>query len=252
MRLVVLGAGGWIPTPERETSAALIVDGAEAVLLDAGTGVRRLVDAPALLAGVRRLTVVLTHYHLDHTIGLAYLPAVRIATGVELEVVGPGRRAYDEDAATTLARLLSPPLFAAGVERTVGAVADLPDGPLERGRIALAWRVQERHPQPTVAYRLGDALAWCTDTAPDPATAPFARGVRHLFHEGMRRHDAPSDGHTSPAEAAAIARDAGARLVLIHADPLRPAAQAEEEARAVLPGSSVARDLDALDLDGAG
>ncbi len=246
MRLVILGAGGWIPTPERETSAALLVAGDEAVLLDAGTGVRRLVDRPELLAGVRRLTVALTHYHLDHTIGLAYLPGVRSAAGVATEVVGPGLRAYDEAARDAVERLLSPPLFAAGAAPTVGAISDLPDGPLVRGAIALTWRVQRRHPQPSIAFRLGDALAWCTDTAPDPATADFARGVRTLAHEGMAA--VPDDGHTTPAEAAAIARAIDAELVLIHADPLRPAQEAEAAARAAWPASRVARDLDVLDL----
>ena len=56
----------------------LVRRGEDALVLDAGTGLQRLVADPALVDGVRRLDVVLTHFHLDHVCGLAYLPALPV------------------------------------------------------------------------------------------------------------------------------------------------------------------------------
>ena len=70
----ILGAGGWIPTGTHATCSALLREGDAAVLIDAGSGIERLVADPSLLDGVERLELVLTHFHLDHVVGLAYLP----------------------------------------------------------------------------------------------------------------------------------------------------------------------------------
>ena len=67
----ILGAGGWIPTGTHATCSALLREGPDAVLIDAGTGIERIVSDRALLEGVERLELVLTHFHLDHVVGLA-------------------------------------------------------------------------------------------------------------------------------------------------------------------------------------
>jgi ribonuclease BN (tRNA processing enzyme) len=51
----LLGTGGWLPTDKRETACVYIRSSADVLLLDAGTGARRLVTEPALLQGVERL-----------------------------------------------------------------------------------------------------------------------------------------------------------------------------------------------------
>ena len=60
MELVLLGSAGWIPTGSRETCCALVRQGSEALVIDAGTGLRRLLTDPALLDGVRNVTIVLS------------------------------------------------------------------------------------------------------------------------------------------------------------------------------------------------
>ena len=78
--------------------------------------------------------------------------------------------------------------------------------------------MQERHTDPTIGYRFGDDLTYCTDTAYDPATIEFARGSRVLLHEAVYAGErSPRPDHSSSGEAATIARDAGVeRLVLMH------------------------------------
>ena len=89
MRLTVLGSGGWIPTSTRQTSCYLITAGTEALVLDAGTGLGALHLNPALLDGVEQVTVLLSHFHLDHVTGLGFVSA-RGLGGRELTIAGPG------------------------------------------------------------------------------------------------------------------------------------------------------------------
>ncbi len=122
---------------------------------------------------------------------------------------------------------------------------DLDTSPLAVAGLELTWRVQERHTDPTIGYRFGDDLTYCTDTAFDPATIEFARGSRVLLHEAVYAGErSPRPDHASSGEAAAIARDAGVeRLVLMHRS-LEPATDDEllEAALAVFPATEVATD----------
>jgi ribonuclease BN (tRNA processing enzyme) len=242
--LLLLGSAGWIPTGERETCCALLRDGPEALAIDAGTGLRRLVTDHALLDGVERLTILLTHFHLDHTAGLSYVPALR--DRLRCEVVGPGAAVYGTPTREILARLLGSPLFPSTPDRIFAAVRELEPGGLHLGALPITWRRQELHTDPTVAFRFGDAFAYCTDTAEDPATARFAEGAAVLLHEAVFAGDrTDSTSHASSGEAARIARDAGVqRLVLIH----RTVEAATDDelvvaARAHFPASELGADL---------
>ena len=93
MKLTVLGSGGWIPTSTRQTSCYLITAGTEALVLDAGTGLGALHVNPALLDGIETVTVVLSHFHLDHVTGLGLVSA-RGLGGRELTIAGPGAQCY--------------------------------------------------------------------------------------------------------------------------------------------------------------
>jgi ribonuclease BN (tRNA processing enzyme) len=214
----LLGSGGWIPSARRETCCALVREGSEAILIDAGTGVSRLVEHPELLDGVETLEIVLTHFHLDHVAGLSYLPAL----APDKRVWAAGRWLYGTSSESILATLLGPPLFASGVGAIVSEVVEVGEGGMRIGSMELDVRAQLCHPQPTMALRAGNAWAYCTDTARDPGTAVFASGVQTLYHEAW--HAAPETddaGHTAAGEAATIARDAGAgELVMIHVSPV--------------------------------
>ncbi len=110
MRGVLLGSGGWIPTSKRETCCALVRRGTDVLVLDAGTGLQRLVERPDLLEGAENVHIVLTHFHLDHVVGLSYLPALAVARPPV--VWGPGALLADATTRSLLERLLDPPLFA--------------------------------------------------------------------------------------------------------------------------------------------
>ena len=246
MEIRLLGTGGWLPSDRRETACVYLRKGADVLLLDAGTGFRRLVTDVDLLDRVERLHVALTHFHLDHTCGLVGMPAVtRVGTR---DVWAPGRLVAGVAAEEMVHRLLDPPFLAADAVDVTGqwvsAIHDLePD--VEIGPFRLEVRVQPRHTGRTVALKVDGELVYCTDTAYDEENAAFARGARLLLHEAFWAADTTDDPqHSAAGEAARIARAAGVdQLVLVHVHPLL--ADDDElaaPARGRFPASEVGRD----------
>lgn len=245
--LLLLGSGGWIPTSARATCSALIRSNDHAILIDAGTGIGRLVEEPSLLRGSKHLDIILTHFHLDHVVGLGYLPALDLAERARL--IGPGTLLYGTPTTEILARLIAPPLFGSELEEVVAGVDEINDPALPLGPCALQFRVQERHTDPTLAIRIGDELTYCTDTAYDEGNVEFARGSRILAHEAWCTEDDPRDldTHSSARQAADIARNAGVgELVLIHIRPGADESRLTEEANSAFAPVRAGRDLMAL------
>src|SRR4051794_33546775 len=143
----LLGSGGWIPTSTRATCCTLVRREEHALVIDAGTGLSRLVENAELLEGVRTLDIVLTHFHLDHVVGLAYLPALPLSEPPRIH--GPGKRLYGVPTGEILGRLLGPPLFALDVPELASGVEEIREGDCAAGPFELRGRIQRRHNDPT-------------------------------------------------------------------------------------------------------
>jgi ribonuclease BN (tRNA processing enzyme) len=221
MEVMLLGSGGWIPTSRRETCSLFLREGPHVLLIDAGTGIQRLLERPDLVVGAESVHIVLTHFHLDHVVGLSYLPGLPLDQ--KAVIWGPGELLTRVPTRSILERLLGPPLFATPLEAVAREVREVPERELQLDSFTVAIRVQERHSDPTVAYRVGDVVTYCTDTAPDPGNVSFAAGSRVLLHEAWHAQDTSDDPwHTAAGDAARIAREARVtRLVLIHVNPLQ-------------------------------
>ena len=216
MQTAILGSGGGIPASARETACLLVRAGDRGLLLDAGSGLRRLRDDPALLEGIDRVDVVLTHFHFDHVCGLPLLSWLP----VEALIWAPGRWLYDRPSADILAPLRRPPISPGDVTST--PVCELREGIQEIGGFAVRAGPQPRHWAPSAGLRIGDELAYVTDTPFEPSSIELARGVRTLFHEAWSSSAAPShqEGDSTAADAARVAAEAGVgRLVLVHLNP---------------------------------
>jgi ribonuclease BN (tRNA processing enzyme) len=241
MKAWLLGSGGWISTADRATTSVLVRDGERALAVDAGTGLYRLVTEPALLAGADRLDVVLTHFHLDHVAGLAYLPTLELPA----TVWGPGGWLYGEGSRELLAPILEPPISPFGPDE-LPAVRELEEGTQAIGGFALRTRAQPRHWAPTAGIRIADALAVVTDTGYDEGTAELAAGVDHLLHEAWSSSAEPrgADRDATGADAGRAAAEAGAReLTLIHLDPrLDDHGPVLLDARRAFPAARLGRD----------
>ena len=242
--LSILGGGGWFPAHGRQTACALLRDGDRAIMIDAGTGVARFIEDPELLDGTGRLDILLTHFHLDHIAGLAYLPAVVACE--QTTIWGPGQLLYGTPTGELLAQVSRQPFHPVPLEQQDIEVRDLPAGEVELGGVRISSRRQERHSAPSLGLRFGDALTWITDTAYDHGSAGFAQGSELLAHEAWFTEASPRnpDIHASAAQAAEVAERAGAqRLALIHLPPFEQSVDLLlAEAQATVPGAVAATD----------
>jgi ribonuclease BN (tRNA processing enzyme) len=243
-RLIILGAGGWCPAFGRQTACALLRNGHEAIMIDAGTGVSRLLEHPEYLDGVEKLDIVLTHFHLDHIAGLAYLPALGVCD--ETTVWGPGSLLYETATDSLLTHISHEPFHPVPLDAQHIVVRDLPADEIVLAGVHVALRRQDRHSAPSLALRFGDELAWITDTAYDPGSISFAEGCQLLAHEAWftSGHARNPEIHSSAAQAGEVASAAGIdRLLLIHLPPFEQSVAALElEAQGIVPQALSAQD----------
>ncbi len=142
-----------------------------------------------------------------------------------------------------------PGRFDADAARSLG-VAEGPDfGRLQRGE-----EVAGVKPEQVVGpERPGRRIVFSGDTRPCQTTEVYAHGADVLVHEATfcedERARARETGHSTAAQAAEIARDAGVRLLaLTHLSTRYFPRDVREEARAIFPETVVPRDFDAIEV----
>jgi ribonuclease BN (tRNA processing enzyme) len=258
-RLTLLGTQGWIPTALRQTTSLALQHRDALLLFDAGTGLSRLLQPPmaAAVREARELHLFLTHYHLDHTCGLAYLTGVVGERRLTVHVPAPSFNGVE--AAAGVPALIRPPFHPASWDDHHHYRLNVLEG--EEHEIAgLPLRLRAQcHADVSVAYRVGDLFALATDTVADPGTAAFAAGAQLLLHEAWidgAEEDDPSKAelvrrtyasHSSARQVAALAGDAGVpELYLMHLNPLFDEEyyrRMEASARARFAATTVPADL---------
>ena len=232
-RIVPLGTNGFIPSFNRRTMSFLVLNESEMLLLDAGTGVARLLEPHIieLMKPYDCLNVILSHYHLDHVVGLSYL--LRAWTRGRVRIYAPGRPLVEATPQETLNGLLRPPLFPLTLREFPTPVEIVPVTyeNLQTETWSIRLRAQ-KHAGGSAAIRIGDEIAYVTDTIVDEATSTFVRGVKLLLHEVFltdaeaENGDADRLAHSYPSGVARIARQAGVgRLMPVHHHPERTDAE---------------------------
>jgi len=215
-------------------------DDAPTLLLDAGTGIRRVTDL--LEDHPFRGTILLSHLHWDHTHGLPFFrggdrEGARAALWLPDQLDG-------DSAEAVLARGMSPPHFPIGPEGLVGdwSFHAASPGTFEaEGFEVTALEVPHKGGR-TFGYRVGDASGTVTyvpdhnPTALGPgddglgerheAALALADGADALIHDAQLLPDEVASqsqfGHAAADYAVGLGRAAGARrIVLFHHKPDR-------------------------------
>jgi ribonuclease Z len=215
--LIVLGTAASVPDAEHDTVGMVLRGPDWTVLIDCGGSplhklARIGVDMETIHA------VVLTHRHADHLYGLPMLVQGLWLGGRQdpLPIYGPA------ETLVVARRLLE--LFDLAARHDMFSLEWRPV-PLREGRRVLevpgvqviATPVLHGQVQ-TMALRFenivtGRAIVYSADTEPCPTLARLALGADLLIHEAT----GDQTGHSTPAQAAEIAREAGvSRLALIH------------------------------------
>jgi ribonuclease BN (tRNA processing enzyme) len=234
LSITPLGTNGFIPTYGRQTQCYFVRRGDAGFILDAGTGLGRLLEAPLAkaLLGFERLEIVLTHYHLDHTIGLSYLTAVAGKLPVRIHAPAPP---LVDGTPEALARLVAPPLFPLRFAEFPVPVEVVPyhGDALEIGGATLRLR-RQRHAGGSVGIVVDDRIAYLTDCETEEAAVDFVRGVELLLHEVWVTDEeaaagAQRRGHSTVEQVAALASAAGVGTLLpIHHHPTRSPADLDD------------------------
>jgi ribonuclease BN (tRNA processing enzyme) len=181
MRLVPLGVNGYLPANGCQTSCYLCLFDRTAILLDAGTGAARLGEPRIreLVRGYDTLHILLSHYHVDHTMGLYYVAGLWEGP---LVVYGPSRPFIDADPQEAVLRLFRPPLNSFSLADCRMTVEAIREDRMDIGGVEVRFWPQ-RHPGGSVGMRIGGRIAYLTDTVVMPENAEHARGVDTLLHE---------------------------------------------------------------------
>ena len=225
MELVVLGSGGWIPTRGRHTTCVAVRSAHDLLLLDAGTGVGRLLEpsfSHLLPEGDGAIHIILTHLHLDHTVGLSYLSALPGSGPITVYLPEIHVEMWGED---VLDRVVGPPFFphTLAQSRRAPELHTLASGNGNPEEVAgLEIRVLEQmHPGSSLSVRIGDAVGFVTDAVFAPSTVDFVAGVEVLLHEAWSPlPEANPTSHSSGNEAGRLAWEAGVgELLLLHLRP---------------------------------
>ena len=133
-------------------------------------------------------------------------------------------------------QLLAEPLFGARLDDFPALVKVVPvtEEALEIGSLRLTLR-RQAHPGGSVGMRIGDEVAYLTDTVVDEQSEEFARGVRLLIHEIWLTEDEASEtpaatmGHSDVGAVGRMAETAGVeRLMFVHHHPKRSTVEIEE------------------------
>jgi phosphoribosyl 1,2-cyclic phosphodiesterase len=267
MEIKFWGVRGSIASPGPETAAVggntscvEVRCGSARIVLDAGTGVRKLGHV-MLREGPVEAALLLSHLHWDHIQGLPFFVPAYVSSS-KLTVFGcaHGAGTLREAFATQMAAPNFPVrLDELGAEITFREVR--PGDAFDIGDVRVR-SAKLNHPGGVLAYRIehgGRTVVYATDTehyaCVDPALRELAEGADVLIYDAQytpeqyRGDRGPSKvgwGHSTYVAGAELARACGAeRLVLFHHDPQHTdevISEIERRARELFPGAVAARE----------
>ena len=275
MRIKFWGVRGSIASPGPETasvggntSCVEVRCGSTRLILDAGTGIRRLGDHMMGEGAPVDATLLLSHLHWDHIQGIPFfVPAYMPSTKLSIVSGHNGVTSLGD----VLARQMTAPVFPVRLDE-LGSQISMREVRPGEGLIIGETRIRMarlNHPGGVYAYRIdyaGKSVVYATDTehyaCVDPMLRNLAAGADVLIYDsqytpeeyrGDMGRSRVGWGHSTYVAGAELARAAGVeKYVLFHHDPQRTdagVADIERRARDLFQGSIAAREGMEIALD---
>lgn len=255
MKIKLWGTRGSLPAPSPETqvyggnTACVTIESDETlVVLDAGSGIRRLGN-DALVAKHSVIHILLSHLHMDHILGLGFFSPL-YNEHQEVHIWGPA--SFNHSLINRLNRYLSPPLFPVNVRELPAKVFfhEVTHGFFEINHLTI-YANYVCHPGPTLGYRIETekaAFAYIPDHEPALGLRNFsispewtsgydiAKNVDLLIHDAQFTDEEYEHcigwGHSTFTHALKFANMANAKqLLFFHHDPNHSDKQLEEYAQ---------------------
>ena len=242
------------------TSLLLVGSRGERLVLDAGTGMRAIAEQLAQTEP-GKVTVLFSHYHLDHMAGLMMNPLFH-KPDWSFNLIGP--TFADAGVRDAVTRLLAPPYWPVSWEQMKARLkfAEIAADEIQVGGLHVCGCLVP-HPGGCMAYRIddtgGQSLVFATDlewrkrtSVDETAFLAMCRAPRPADILIIDAHFAQADqaafagwGHTCWEDCLEIAESAGIKQVLLghHAPDAddKTLRAREQQAKQRLPGSMLAR-----------
>lgn len=247
MKVIFLGTNGWYDTETGNTPCVLVDTEKYYIVFDAGNGIYKL---DTYINSSKPLYLFLSHFHLEHIIGLHILNKFRFNQVL---------RIYGQ---TGTRKILN---YVIGHPFT-SPINDLPIklriSDLSEGVHRIPFRVTCKplfHVDPCFGYRIeldGKVITYCTDTGICENSLLLAKNADVLIHDCAEnsKERTPKWPHATPSEAAKLAKGANAkRLVLFHFSAavyksIAERKEAETEANSIFKNTVAAIDGMQLEL----
>lgn len=212
MKIVFLGTNGWYDTRTGNTLCTLIETAKEYLILDAGNGLYKI---DKYIKNKKPIYIFLSHFHLDHIIGLHILNKFNFKQGLHIYGQIGTRR--------ILKQIVNKPFTVPFVRLPF----NLTIHELSEGIHYTPFYVKCKflvHSSRCLGYRFeleNKIITYCTDTAFCKSAIDLAKRADLLISECSYKIGQQNDRwpHLDPLSSARIAKEANAkRLVLIHFD----------------------------------
>jgi ribonuclease BN (tRNA processing enzyme) len=243
MKITFLGTNGWYDTETGNTICTLIETNDYFIILDAGNGFYKI-DRFIVKTSKKPIYLFLSHFHLDHIIGLHILNKFNFQQG--LHIYG------QEGTKDILDRIINTPYTVPFSKLPFKVdIHELPEG-----RHEVPFSVECRflfHSAKCMGYRLeldDKIIAYCADTGICENAKELSRNSDLLITECSFKSGYNNDNwpHLNPEGAARIAKEAKAKkMALLHFDAsiyltLQQRTEAEEKARKIFYNTITALD----------
>ena len=251
MRVKVWGCRGSLPAPGPEnatyggnTSCIQVTHGDTCIILDGGSGILRL--GKYLGPNIKEIHVLLSHLHMDHTMGLGFFTPL-YNPAIKVHLYGPSTS--NEPLVNRLRRYFSPPLFPV-------RLSELPSNPIIHELTNSQFTIGDVeitaeyvcHPGATMGFRLmagKKVFAYMPDHELQMGSANFpndpewtsgyeiAKSADLLFHDASYTAKEYVTkigwGHSSIRDAIAFGKMCKVKkLALFHHEPVRSDEQLEQ------------------------